>query len=292
MVFGAAEGKTGVTARWSRLTPSELPPGAGSNGRFLLEPLQHNPSFEDEFPVVGVVRVVSLPRVIDVRRRARGGRRWENLTCGRSTTAPVRTAAARAQARANALWGKGRKRYVVLLALAVIAISGLAATTSASAAEISNLTRVLPEAPPPPVPKPPKAQPRKKPFVPTELKSAALDAKRDPVKTLSVIIQADDPDNLAVVDTAVSKAQQKHPGRGKGVEQEFSSVGAALFGLAAGGVSLLCDHEPALVRDQGGGRPLRSRRLAGKLRVARAPPTSRTALWEPRSRCRPWTSRT
>ena len=49
-----------------------------------------------------------------------------------------------------------------------------------------------------------------------------------PIKTFSVIIQADDPDNLAVVDTAVSKAQQKHPGKGKGVEQEFSSVGAVV----------------------------------------------------------------
>ena len=69
---------------------------------------------------------------------------------GNSSTTPGGTSSG---TRSNALWGKGRKRYSLLLAIAVLTLGLLAGTTTAGATDISKLTRQDPA--PPPAPKRP-----------------------------------------------------------------------------------------------------------------------------------------
>jgi serine protease AprX len=101
--------------------------------------------------------------------------------------------------RANALWGKGKRRYALLLALAVMALA-LAAGAS---------TNTVAAAGP------------KKADVPKDLKDKAKD---NPDATIPVIIQTSDPSQVGSLDAAVGKAQKKHPGGAKGVKKDFTSL--------------------------------------------------------------------
>ena len=128
--------------------------------------------------------------------------------------------------RTNALWGKGRKRYSLLLVNAVIVMAVTAGTTTAHATDISNLVRHGSE------PSTPAASQAsrggkggKKPFVPEDLKDKANREKGNTEKTFSVIIQASDPGDLSSVDKAVGRARDRHPGRGRGVQRTFATIG-------------------------------------------------------------------
>jgi subtilisin family serine protease len=145
--------------------------------------------------------------------------------------------------RTNALWGKGRKRYSLLLAISVLALAVAAGTTTAGATDISKLTRKDPAAPP--APNTNASKPPKKPFVPKDLKDEA-DRARDEGnsdKTFSVIIQTDDTGNVGGLDDAVDKAQKKHPGNAKGVKQTFSSIGSVSADLTADQLNDLSDDD-------------------------------------------------
>jgi serine protease AprX len=100
--------------------------------------------------------------------------------------------------RTNALWGKGRKRYSLLLALAVLTV---AVTAGASTSPVSAAG--------------------KKPFVPKDLKDKAKD---NPAGTIPVIIQTVDRSGLDELQNAVDNAQKKHPGKAKGVKNKFDKL--------------------------------------------------------------------
>ena len=99
--------------------------------------------------------------------------------------------------RANALWGKGKRRYSLLLAIAVLALGVTAGAGTSTAA-----------AP-------------KQAAVPKELKNKAKD---NPAQTFSVIIQMSDAGQGNAADTAVDKAQKKKPGKAKGLKKKFETL--------------------------------------------------------------------
>jgi serine protease AprX len=126
--------------------------------------------------------------------------------------------------RTNALWGKGRKRYSLLLVVCVLAMAVTAGTTSAHATDISNLVRPGSE---PSTPAPRSASVGGwKTFVPKYLTDKADSAKGNTEETFSVIIQASDPSDLSSVSRAVGHARERHPGRGRGVQQKLTMIGA------------------------------------------------------------------
>src|SRR4051794_34774441 len=101
--------------------------------------------------------------------------------------------------RANALWGKGRRRYVLLFAVAAVAAVSVAgaATQSGSAAPRWG-------------------------FVPYSLRNAAQD---NPNETFDVIVQATDPSQLDAVGNAL-EATRKTQGKGNGVTRKFGVIPA------------------------------------------------------------------
>ena len=103
----------------------------------------------------------------------------------------------------NALWGKGRRRYSLLpglVVLAVVLVSGTA-TSAVSAAPKTG-------------------------FVPDSLRDRA---QSNPNGLFEVVIQGSGASQLNQLKDAVDKAQQKHPGKAKGVERKFK----ILPGIAA-----------------------------------------------------------
>ena len=129
--------------------------------------------------------------------------------------------------RANALWGKGRRRYSLLLAVAALAASVTAATTTTTVA----------------------AAPRTG-FVPTSLRDRA---KANPDATFQVIVQTTDTSQLDTLGTAVGDTQKKHPGKARGLKKKFKLIptvtaeitGAQLEDLAASdGVIAVTEDEP------------------------------------------------
>ena len=101
--------------------------------------------------------------------------------------------------RANALWGKGRRRYSLLLAIAVLAasvIAGAATTTVTAGAEDRLRAR----------------------------QALARQGEGQPERD----VPGDHPDvrhrrRLDELDAAVGKAQKKHPGQGAGASRRSSS---------------------------------------------------------------------
>src|SRR4051812_36596244 len=135
--------------------------------------------------------------------------------------------------RANALWGKGRRRYGFLLAIAVIA----AASGAGAAAQQGS------------------AAP-KRGFVPDSLRNAAQD---NPNETFDVIVQATDPSQLDAVGNAL-EATHKSQGKGNGVTRKFGVIpavaaritGAQLDALAsADGVGAVTEDAPVQATEYG-----------------------------------------
>jgi len=98
-------------------------------------------------------------------------------------------------ARTNALWGKGKRRYSLLLAIAALVVAVAAGTA----------TPVSTAGP-------------KKGFVPKGLDEKA---KSNPDQTFRVIIQTSDPSKVDAIGTAVDTVRDKHPGKARGVEKKF-----------------------------------------------------------------------
>ncbi len=106
-----------------------------------------------------------------------------------------------ASTRANALWGKGRRRYPLLTLTLTVAVVAIAAGTVAAS----------PDAAP------------KKGFVPDSLRKAA---KSDPTGTFQVIVQASDSSQLDALGDAVDKSHKKHPGKARGLRKKFKLIPA------------------------------------------------------------------
>jgi serine protease AprX len=136
--------------------------------------------------------------------------------------------------RANALWGKGRRRYWLLLAVAALAASVAAGTTTA------------------PVTAAPKTG-----FVPASLRDRA---KANPEAAFQVIVQASDTSQLGKLGTAVGETQKKHPGEARGLKKKFKLIpsvtveitGAQLNDLAASdGVIAVTEDGPVKATSYG-----------------------------------------
>ena len=100
--------------------------------------------------------------------------------------------------RANALWGKGRRRYSLLLAIAALAASVAAGTTSTAVTAAPKTG-----------------------FVPASLRDRA---KATPDATFQVIVQSSDTSQLDQLDSAVGETQKKHPGKARGLKKKFKLI--------------------------------------------------------------------
>ena len=103
--------------------------------------------------------------------------------------------------RSNALWGKKRRRFPLLVfSFVVVAASVLAGSTAAG--------------PPPP----------SSGVVPDSLRDKA---KAHPADTFNVVIQTTDASQLGALGATVRDAQKQHPGKARGLTKKFKQIGSA-----------------------------------------------------------------
>jgi len=136
--------------------------------------------------------------------------------------------------RANALWGKGKRRYSLLLAIAVAAasVTAGAATTTVEAAASTG-------------------------FVPQSLRDRAA---ANPEATFQVIVQSSDTRQTGQLQAAVERALKSRPGRAGGLKRKFDLIpnvtaeitGAQLAELAAAdGVLAVTEDTPVFANAYG-----------------------------------------
>ncbi len=136
--------------------------------------------------------------------------------------------------RANALWGKGKRRYSLLLAIAVVAasVTAGAATTTVEAATSTG-------------------------FVPQSLRDRAA---ANPEATFQVIVQSSEARKTGQLQAAVERALKSRPGRARGLKRKFDLIpnvtaevtGAQLAELAAAdGVLAVTEDTPVVANAYG-----------------------------------------
>ena len=103
--------------------------------------------------------------------------------------------------RSNALWGKGRRRYP-LLVFTFVAVAASVVAGSTAAGPPAQSSGVVPD-------------------------SLRDKAKAHPKDAFHVVIQTADGSKLDGLDSTVREAQKKHPGNAKGLTKKFKQIGSA-----------------------------------------------------------------
>ena len=123
--------------------------------------------------------------------------RREHLSGGTRGTGAMATGT-----RSNALWGKGRRRYPLLVFTFVVVAASVVAGSTRGRSTRRPSSGVVPD-------------------------SLRDKAKAHPKDTFHVVIQTSDPARSSThLGAAVGKAQKKHPGKAKGLKKKFKLIGS------------------------------------------------------------------